>query len=160
MGIRKQLYELKPTDFETSPVWEFALDEEGEEGQDEATVRPYDLRNELDPTEGMFAVKARFQAASGVIYWGFPTPPTQAEDALGTIQPIIVTDHGHVNFWCGIGTPSPEDISRSYSLLSTEPSLLFPLAFESAVPLTIGIVKGEIQGFTVLEDIRTHKTRL
>jgi hypothetical protein len=38
MKIRKQVYELTTDDLELSPIWEFAADEEGEEGQDEATA--------------------------------------------------------------------------------------------------------------------------
>ncbi len=47
--IRKQVYELTVDDLDRHPVWEFALDEEGEEGQDEATVRPYEPQGVLDP---------------------------------------------------------------------------------------------------------------
>ena len=56
LRIRKQVYELTTEDLERHPVWEFALDEEGEEGQDEATVRPYELQGTLDPAEGMFVI--------------------------------------------------------------------------------------------------------
>jgi hypothetical protein len=41
MRIRKQACELTSQVFEPFSMWEFALDEEGEEGQDEATVRPF-----------------------------------------------------------------------------------------------------------------------
>ena len=47
MKISKQVYNLTADDFSAYPVWEFASDEEGEEGQDEATVRPYSLRDPL-----------------------------------------------------------------------------------------------------------------
>ena len=50
---RKQVYELANSDFIRCPVWEFALDEEGAEGQDEATVRPYLYDGDLDPSLGM-----------------------------------------------------------------------------------------------------------
>jgi len=40
MRIRKQVHELTIEDLEAHPAWQFALDEEAEEGQDEATVRP------------------------------------------------------------------------------------------------------------------------
>src|SRR5882724_9722481 len=39
--IRKQVYELTLEDLVAFPAWEFALDEEGEPDQDEATVRPF-----------------------------------------------------------------------------------------------------------------------
>jgi hypothetical protein len=42
--VRKQVYDLTVADLEQHAVWEFALDEEGEEGQDEATIRPYESR--------------------------------------------------------------------------------------------------------------------
>ena len=35
MKIRKQVYELTISDIEEFPVWEFASDEEGDDGQDE-----------------------------------------------------------------------------------------------------------------------------
>lgn len=41
MRIRKQIYEITLEDLLQFPVWEFALDEEADEGQDESTVRPY-----------------------------------------------------------------------------------------------------------------------
>src|SRR5512132_118621 len=39
-AIRKQVTDLRPDDLAPYPIWEFALDEEGEEGQDEETVKP------------------------------------------------------------------------------------------------------------------------
>ena len=64
MNIRKQCYDLILNDFETYPVWEFALDEEGVDGQDEATVRPCLTGGLADPTRGII-VRARFTLADG-----------------------------------------------------------------------------------------------
>jgi len=89
--IRKQVYDLTSADLATSPVWEFALDEEGEDGQDEATVRPYLLRRGLDLDAGMFVVRALFVLADGTIMTGYLTPPVQGDAGLGTLQPVIVT---------------------------------------------------------------------
>jgi hypothetical protein len=58
MKVRKQVYELTNRDLLEAPVWEFALDEEGEEGQDEATVRPWARQEPLDPTDGMLCLVA------------------------------------------------------------------------------------------------------
>jgi hypothetical protein len=41
--VRKPVYDLTLADFDAARVWEFALDEEGVAGQDEATVRPYEV---------------------------------------------------------------------------------------------------------------------
>ena len=38
--IRKQVYLLTVEDLNDHPLWEFCPDEEGEEDQDEATVKP------------------------------------------------------------------------------------------------------------------------
>ncbi len=54
-AIRKQVTALVPDDLERFSIWEFALDEEGEEGQDEARYRRrYPLR------------RLRFTARGGV----------------------------------------------------------------------------------------------
>jgi hypothetical protein len=37
--MRKQVYGLTLDDFRSHPAWEFALDEEGRPGRDEATVQ-------------------------------------------------------------------------------------------------------------------------
>ncbi|WP_338438878.1 hypothetical protein [Synechococcus elongatus] len=60
LHIRKQVYELTADDLDQHAVWEFALDEKGEERQDEATVRPYEGNQPLNPTDGMFIVRALF----------------------------------------------------------------------------------------------------
>ena len=42
---------------------EFALDEEGEDGQDEATVRPYEISGPLDSADGPLIIRALFTLA-------------------------------------------------------------------------------------------------
>ena len=63
--VRKQVYELTLEDLSRFPIWEFKLDEEGEEGSDESTVRPYTASGPLDPKERMFVVRAVFTLADG-----------------------------------------------------------------------------------------------
>ena len=57
--IRKQVGDLAPSDLKEYPTWEFAIDEEGEEG-DEETVRPRPEVKFVDPAEGLFIVRAEF----------------------------------------------------------------------------------------------------
>jgi hypothetical protein len=160
-NIRKQVYELRPDDLDRHAVWEFALDEEGEEGQDEATVRPYEPRGSLDPSDGMFVVRARLVLADGTQMRGYLTPPVQGESDLGTLQPAIVTDGGQVTFWCGTLAPEPTQIAAAYALLGKSvPSEIFPLRFKSDVDLVGGPVTGELPGFLVLEDFQTMRTRV
>jgi hypothetical protein len=147
--IRKPIYELTADDFLAFPVWEYALDEEGEEGQDETTVRPYFAANHLDPSEGTWIVAATFTLADGTLMSGYLTPPSSMERYLGRIQPQIFTNRGQVSFWCG---RLPPETARCYELLGRNASSVFPVRFESAVPLVGGPVVGTLLGFLCLED--------
>ena len=57
--LRRQVYELSMRDLREVPAWEFASDEEGVPGQDEATVRPYE-KIPADPGDGLLVVRATF----------------------------------------------------------------------------------------------------
>jgi hypothetical protein len=156
--IRKQVFDLTEADFSLSPIWEFALDEEGQEDQDEATVRPYALSGELDPAEGMFVMSARFALADGTQLFGYLTPPVQGDSGLSTLQPIIIVREGQVTFWYGMRVPKAEAIAKSYSRLGKASAAeVFPIRFESTVPLLGGPVRGEIPGFLTLEDLQTMR---
>ncbi len=161
MGIRKQVYEITPEDLNLHPIWEFAIDEEGEERQDEATVRPYESDLPLNACERMFIVRANIWLADGTHLCGYLTPPVNGEFDLGTIQPAVVVREGQVSFWYGIITPEPRQIEASYARLGkTSASEVFPLRFESDVELVGGTVAGELLGFIVIEDLATMKTRI
>jgi len=69
--MRKPVYELTLADLEAQPVWEFALDEEGVPGQDEATVRPYATNGQPVPEGGMFVVRAAFTLAGSARRAGY-----------------------------------------------------------------------------------------
>ena len=159
LRVRKQVYELTLHDLGTFPVWEFRLDEEGEEGRDESTVRPYTASGPLDPTDRMFVVRAVFTLADGSRMQGYITPPGRGDAGIGTLQPIIVTDRGQVRFWCGTAVPDAKRLARSYELLGKDAQHVFPVRFESDVELAGGPVRGSVPGFLVLEDFLTRRTR-
>lgn len=159
--IRKQVFALTPEDLDRHAVWAFALDEEGEEGQDEATVRPYEAHGPLDPAAGMFIVRARLVMADGTQVSGYLTPPVQGDAGLGTLQPTVVLNEGQVSFWCGMLSPDPAHIAASYARLGkASASQVFPLRFASDVEMIGGPVSGELPGFLVLEDFKTMRTRV
>src|SRR6266404_279844 len=112
----KQVYELTQHDLNTFPVWEFRLEEESEEGQDESTVRPHTATGPLDPADRMFVVRAVFTLADGSRMQGYLTPPVRGDDSVGTLQPIIVTDRGQVRFWCGTMAPDSKRLAHSYEV--------------------------------------------
>jgi hypothetical protein len=113
--VRKQSYDLRPGDLEQSPIWEYALDEEGEPGEDEATVRPRPDLTVADPGDGIFVARAEFIAHDGTRYDGYVSPSTERE--FGFIQPTIVTDEGQVSFWYGAFAPKPGALEGDYKLL-------------------------------------------
>ena len=157
--VRKQVYELTLDDLSTFPVWEFRLDEEGEEGRDESTVRPYSASGPLNPADRMFVVRAIFTLADGSKMRGYLTPPNRDDDSIGLLQPIIVTYGGQVRFWCGTTAPGPKRLAHCYELLGKDAKHVFPVKFESEVELAGGPVRGSVPGFLVLEDFQTRRTR-
>jgi hypothetical protein len=159
MKIRKQVYELTLDDVRTFPVWEFALDEESEEGQDEATVRPCEVSGALDPSDGPFIVRAAFTLADGRKMCGYLTPPVQGDEGLGTLQPVIITERGQVLFWHGMLAPDAQSLAQSYAMLGRDATGAFPVQVVSDVELVGAPVRAIIPGFIVLEDWKTGETR-
>jgi hypothetical protein len=147
MKIRKQVYELSIEDLETHPVWEFASDEESEEGQDEATVRPYSQSGPADAADGSLIVRASFTLADGTLMKGYLTPPPPRSTGIGDIQPEIVTPKGNVSFWYGARKPSPEIVSKAYEILGNDSASVFPVHFISDVEIVSGPVSGTLNGF-------------
>ena len=146
MKIRKQVYELSLSDITEFPVWEFAVDEEGEEGQDEATVKPLEFTAPLDPSDGMFVLQAEFLLEDGTKMQGYLSPALQNE--LGYIQPTVITENGQIGFWSGIMQPSQEVITSNYNSLGKSPEQIFPLAFKSKEGVLGDPVEGIINGFS------------
>jgi len=159
MKIRKQVYELTVDDVRQRPVWEFALDEEGEEGQDEATVRPCDISGAVDPSDGPFIVRAAFTLADGTQMHGCFTTPTSDDDGLSTLQPVIISERGQVLFWHGVIAPDAQSLAESYGKLGRDAARAFPIQVVSDVELVGGPIRATIPGFLVLEDWKTGKTR-
>jgi hypothetical protein len=159
LGVRKQVYELTLHDLTTFPVWEFGLDEEGQEGQDESTVRPYPASGPLDPADRMFVIRAVFTLADGSRMQGYFTPPRGDDDSIGTLQPIIVTERGQVRFWCGTAAPGAKRLAQNYAFLGKDAEQVFPTQLDSDVALAGGPVRNTLPGFLVLEDFQTRKTR-
>jgi hypothetical protein len=160
MKIRKQVYDLTPADFDLAHIWEFASDEEGVDGQDEATVRPVESAISPDSLEGMFVAKARFVLADGTTMGGYLTPGMPGELDLGRIQPAVVTEKGQVSFWCGMVEPTKEYIEASYKILGKQPGDVFPLFFSSEVPFAGATITGTVPGFIVLLDFQLDTTKV
>ncbi len=151
MRSRKQVYELTSEDLEKCLVWEFASDEEGVEGQDEATVRP---RPDLSATKGCpaggFICAAQFCLVDKTILHGFVYAEHGAR--LGLTQPVIITNKGQVHFWFGAMKPKPNEILRSYAALGRSKETVFPISFRSVVEVEGKRIEGILPAFSYLED--------
>jgi hypothetical protein len=141
--IRKQVYDLTIDDLDKFPIWEYALDEESEYDQDEATVRPWTRHQTPDPKEDMVVVRTKFIAKDKTIYHGYCSPNPSHD--LGYIQPTIITAGGQVNFWCGMFGPKQEELDKYYKILGKNSEELFPLTFNSEVKELP--VQGTVEGF-------------
>lgn len=141
------------------PVWEFALDEEGEEGQDEATVRPCEISGALDASRGSFVVRATFTLADGTPMNGCMMTPSSSGDGLSTLQPVIITERGQVLFWHGAIAPNARRLAECYEKLGRDAARVFPVQVVSDVEMVGGPVRATIPGFLVLEDWKTEKTK-
>src|SRR5215831_9399109 len=97
--IRKQVYELTAKDFSDYPIWEFCSDEEGVDGQDEATVRPTDKTELTDELPGACVVAANVKFADGSLGAGYLY--NCEGDDIGCVQPNLLTDAAQINFWLG-----------------------------------------------------------
>ncbi len=158
--IRKDVTALTARDFELHPVWEFALDEESEPDQSETTMRPYEFTGPLVSLGGGLMVRARFVLADGTHMPGCLTLPTESDTSLAALQPVILAPRGHVLFWLGRLPGERELVAMSYALLErSSPSQVFPIRFESDVPLARGPLRGELPGFLVLDDLVSMRTR-
>ncbi len=150
-AIRKQVYDLTPDDLAGTPIWEFALDEEGLAGQDEATVKPRPDLERADVDEGLLVIRAEFASADGPLFDGYVSPQHEAQ--LGWIQPTIVTRNGQVGFWLGGFPPRPGQLDQAYALLGKTASELFPVRYRALVPHGGVPLEGQLPGFMHLESL-------
>ncbi len=144
--LRVQFDDFRLNHFDISPIWEFATDEEGEEGQDETTLKPRLDLSFPDPSEGLLIVECEFEANSGRKFNGLCSP--SFDDSLSSIQPYILADNQFVMFWFGISQPDKETKDRLYKILGEKPESLFPIRFNSKLAKANGSkISGLINGF-------------
>jgi hypothetical protein len=135
---------LTADDLRQFPVWEFALDEEGVEGQDETTVRP--VIDQRDAHEFQI-VRATFETADATQFVGCVTPNV-ANDP-GFWQPTIMTSQGQVHLWLGLRREgiSDEELDALHDRLGKSGSQLFPMTYRGAVPWRGVPIAGTVEGF-------------
>jgi len=159
-NLRIQFDDFNLNHFKISPIWEFAIDEEGENGQDETTLKPrFDLKYP-DPSEGLLIVECEFVTNSGKHFNGLCSP--SFDDSLSSIQPYIIEDNKFVMFWFGIAQPDKEMKESFYEILGETIDSLFPIKFQSKLTMANGSkIIGQINGFMSMtlsdQKIKTEK---
>ena len=136
---------MAPGDIVKSAVWEFCLDEEGEPGQDEATVKPRKDLQRLSDLDGSMIAKADFTFGNGEkgIGYIYASP----EGTLTAVQPVILTPLGQVMFWYGIMAPDEERQKESLARLASVSEKPFPIKFACAIPTDDEPISGVLEGF-------------
>jgi hypothetical protein len=154
--IRIQDFNLTFSDLMQFPAWEYALDEEEIEGQDERTVKPYLALHPLDLSDAYFIVRASFILADGTSYKGYMKPQSvdriNVSDFMSVIipydlSPIIVLGKEHIHFQYGPKKPKAEEMQKVYDLFAKRPYDIFPINFFSDVEVSSSIHEGKLDGF-------------
>lgn len=143
--IRKQVSELGASDFDAYPCWEYAVDEEDREDQDECTVRPFPLAELAGATHQVF-VQAAFFFPNGRVQLGMITLNAGA-DPSGH-QPALFTSEGLLGFYEGAMQPKASAIKRFVASLKKISPVPLPVHYVSALwssggaPLAAGSLEG------------------
>lgn len=127
--IRKSIADLSPDDLRTFPVWEWAEDEEGVEGQDETFIRPVNCRVlHLDPLRQLH-VAADFRTPDERHFEGIVTVSSDGIDTG-----LLFADSRGIeipyDFW-----PKKKRKEFVKALQSTE-KRIYPLAYRLRVPFS------------------------
>lgn len=128
--VRKQVYELSAQDFVGHPIWEFCSDEEGIEGQDEATVRPAEKTALSGESPGTCVVAAEVVFADGSSGSGYLYNCEESD--IGCAQPNVFAGQSQINFWLGWLRFIPNASARvadMYQKVGKSKEEIFPLEF-------------------------------
>jgi hypothetical protein len=129
---RKPIDALTIEDLEAFPVWEFATDEEGVEGQDETWVRP--LPCEVIPLNAYsLSVHADFLSASELQFQGIIEVSTEWNDPVPAASLIVDGAYIYLD-----GAPGSRERARIAKRLGGTDAELFPFTYKLRV-----LVEGE-----------------
>jgi hypothetical protein len=115
----------------------------------------------IDPAQQYLVLRTQFVFADGSEHLGYMTTH-RSEDGGRATSPVVVCGLGQVSFHPqGLKPPSRAELDDCYSRLGKiGASQVFPVRFQSDVPLIGGPLSGVIEGFTFLDDWRSGRTRL
>jgi len=114
-------------------------------GQDETTVKPSEDSEVPAFSPGAYIVATDFvladgTSAEGYIYSGEPHD-------FGCTQPNVILSDGQLNFWLGITPATNERLNGLYLRLGKKAEGVFPISYETRVPINGKPMKGAVEGF-------------
>ena len=135
LKTRKPIDTLQQKDLETFPIWEFAMDEEGIEEQDETWVKP--VASQIIPKNSYsLSVAARFKLASGKTLLGLVEVTTDHAIELGHAALLPTNNYIFVpsnTYW-----NAAVEYEKVAALLELKIEDVFPLSFE-----LLALIEGE-----------------
>ena len=135
------------------PVWEYALDEEEINDQDERTVRPCLERTPINLKGYYVIVRGSFFLADESEMKGLLKPVSLNDSGFISsilpydLSPILVTNTYQLHFCFGHKKPIPNKIAEKYRILGKTPNQVFPIKFRSDIEIINGITEGILEGF-------------
>lgn len=133
----KPFAKLTPGDLRTSPVWRY----QSKDGDTLATVEADDRSHLSESGAEVFVASTTFRLADGSEFQGLCSPADPS--GLDYLQPVILTEEGHVRLWSEetAGLSNAAAICQSLGRSSSE---VFPLSFNCHVPVDESLVSGTI----------------
>ena len=143
--VRKQLQELRSEDFESFNRWEYASDEEGDDDQDECTLRPVASTDNPFERRQTF-VQAVFFFPNGRIRLGMVT--IGSGEGPAEHQPILFSKDEQIAFYAGTIKPNKKELAHFSKALQAVCEIPFPIRYVSSLadPLGRPLAYGELLG--------------
>ena len=145
--IRKQMFDLTAEDFGEFAVWEFCLDEEGLEGQNETTVRPSALKAIPANSMGSFLIAAEVRFGDGTKGVGYLF--SDERDVISAWPAVFISSR-KVQFQIAGSLPIEKVEERKeqyYRELGMDRQSIFPISFHSLVPVAGRTMSFVLDGF-------------
>jgi ankyrin repeat protein len=137
--MRKGYTKFVNEDFEECPVWELQ--------HSLTTAGPYKgkVPFKADPCRAFF-VRTKFTLADKTKMTGWVMVCVPPYEVYG-LSPTILTDAGPVDLTKLAKQPKQRDVEEAFRRIGKSAKEMFPLEFESDVPVPKGPAKGEMKGF-------------
>ncbi len=145
--IRKQMFDLSAEDFGQCAVWEFCLDEETLDGQDETTVHPTALIDLPANSMGLFLVAADVVFGDGTR--GFGRLFSDEHDVISAC-PAVFIGNKKVQFQIPgslTDDKAEECKERYYTDIGMDRQSIFPISFKSQIPVAGRPMSFVLDGF-------------